>query len=139
MRGRWLLIVAGVIVVALVVTFWEVYGRFPADGKKEDAISQQMLFLMACRAYRNSHEHGTYPVNLSELVAPTNGWKPLIDGGKAALLDPWYKPYCYAIGDTPAGQVVYVWCAHEENGKLCGFGCRMQPDGTIRRFTISDD
>ena len=46
----------------------------------------------ACESYKANHD-GTWPTALTELVSPTDGSKPLLQGGDTAITDPWGKTY----------------------------------------------
>lgn len=57
-----------------------------------------------CQALENAikafmlkpQSNGLPPTSLDELVAPAVG-SPIVDGGKAALLDPWGQPYQFEM------------------------------------------
>lgn len=75
------------------VTWWNPYGE--GKGNKEETAIQQIAQLeWACKAYM-AKNGGTPPPSLDELVTPSGGKQPLLDGGSAALIDPWGKQFQY--------------------------------------------
>lgn len=60
--------------------------RIDAAKLKASSISK------ACTAYATANE-GTWPAALTDLTNPADGRKPLLEGGDAAITDPWGKRY----------------------------------------------
>ena len=92
------------VVVAIIVILAGVAGvsmfQFIENAKADTARTQMSIFEENIQNYMTSHE-GQPPNDLTVLVAPTEG-KPLIQGGMAALTDPWGKQYLYDASHTDA-------------------------------------
>src|SRR5262245_28386923 len=68
--------------------------RCDGDSKSGLAKMKALNVVKACRAYQAINDK--YPSNLSDLIG-TDGNRALLDGGEQAILDPWGKPYKYAL------------------------------------------
>lgn len=84
------------VVVAILVVLASVAGIF-VFGYLEDAkidTAQQTCAMLEnqCKAYA-AKNGGEPPQTLMELVAPTNGRSPLVEGGAASLRNPWTGTY----------------------------------------------
>ena len=65
-------------------------------------------------------EASEYPSSLADLVHAREGHGALLDGGEAALIDPWKHPYIYsASGD---GDAPYVLGSYGKDGNPGGTG-----------------
>lgn len=81
------LVVVAIIVILAGGAGIYIFG-FLDDSKVRAAQSQCELFEKASKSFYTSH--GRVPNGLIELVAPDPSvGKPLVDGGQAALVDPW--------------------------------------------------
>lgn len=137
---KWPWLVGSGFLLGLALLWMYLNGLSDGNQKVDQALSQLQQLSSACRQYRiHPKSDGKYPAKLADLVLPPEGRAVVVDGGPSAIVDPWGKPYCYAVGETEAGPVAYGWCAREENGTMRGFGSRLLPDGRVRRFTITDD
>lgn len=83
------LVVVAILVILAGVAGVYVFGFL--DGAKVDtARAQCEMFEKQCKAFNLRYNRA--PQGLIELVAPQEpGIKPLVDGGEAALVDPWSK------------------------------------------------
>jgi hypothetical protein len=92
-------------------------GWIPPDGgnaRKNNARLQAQNLHKACKSYRTIT--GTYPNQLSDLLELEG--RPLIDGGKWALIEPWNNPFRYELRTDSEGEMIpYVWSEHVENGR----------------------
>ncbi|QEL18127.1 type II secretion system protein GspG [Limnoglobus roseus] len=79
------------VVVGVFGYFFDPYAG--GSNKTDDAINICTMMEAQCKAYL--HKRGSLPTSLRELVAPTDGRSPLLDGGLNTLLDPWGNPYQY--------------------------------------------
>lgn len=112
-----------------------------SSSKSDNAVAYSLTLIRACEAYRKHPiGDGKYPATLTELVDPDPklGRKPLIDGGRAAIFDPWNKQDRYAVVETETGPVPHVWSEHEYDGKLRIFGARLSADGKAQSFGVSE-
>lgn len=87
------LVVVAIIVILAGGAGVYVFG-YLEDAKIDTARNNITMLEKQCLAYATKNG-GIPPASLSELVAPTNGKSPLIDGGPNALLDPWGQQYQY--------------------------------------------
>jgi len=80
------LVVVAILVILAGVAGVAVFG-YLENAKEDTARTQCDFFEKQCKAYyvRNNQ----LPNSLQDLVAPQDGSKPLVDGGQAALQDPW--------------------------------------------------
>jgi general secretion pathway protein G len=80
------------VVVAILVVLASVAGIFVfgylEDAKYDTAQQQCAMFEQQCSAFA-AKNGGQPPEQLSEIVVPTNGRQPLVEGGMAALVNPW--------------------------------------------------
>jgi general secretion pathway protein G len=86
------------VVVAILVILASVAGvyvfRNLEDARKDKAKIDCENIAKACDLYRLRNNDAP-PPSLEQLIAPPDGGKPFLDGGQAALMDPWGKPYSY--------------------------------------------
>jgi general secretion pathway protein G len=83
------LVVVAILVILAAVAGVYVFG-YLEDAKIDTARSQCALFETQCKAYM-AKNGGIPPQSLMELVQPSDGRQPLIEGGMAALNDPWQQ------------------------------------------------
>lgn len=83
------LVVVAILVILAAVAGVYVFG-YLEDAKIDTARSQCALFETQCKAYM-AKNGGNPPQSLMELVAPSDGRQPLIEGGPTALNDPWQQ------------------------------------------------
>ena len=121
--------VLGIAVSAGAVWWWYESG-FIYTYKTDIARSPSAALVNACEAYRLKNlAGGKYPARLSDLVAPPEGMKPILEGGPAAITDPWGEEYKYALVEGEHGPVPYVWFEHEFGGRLHLVGARRRSGG----------
>jgi general secretion pathway protein G len=89
------LVVVAILVILAAVAGVYVFG-YLEDAKIDTARSQCALFETQCKAYM-AKNGGNPPQSLMELVAPSDGRQPLIEGGPAALNDPWQQGGQYQL------------------------------------------
>ena len=86
------------VVVAIIVILAGIAGvamfAYIDDARVDAARTQMTVFENACKNYMAKNE-GNPPQQLSDLVAPTDGSKPLVDGGTAILTPPTGGQYNY--------------------------------------------
>ena len=86
------------VVVAIIVILAGVAGvsmfRYIEIAKIDTAKAQMGAFEQNCKTYMLRSD-GIPPQQLSELVAPSDGSKPLMDGGTDALISPFGNAYDY--------------------------------------------
>jgi general secretion pathway protein G len=87
------LVVVAILVILAAVAGVYVFG-YLEDAKVDTAKQTIGQLESACKSYITKNG-GNPPQDLIELVAPTDGRQPLVDGGQNALIDPWGKPYQY--------------------------------------------
>jgi general secretion pathway protein G len=101
------LVVVAIIVILAGGASVYVFG-YLEDAKINQARTTMKMLEDAATNYATMN--GNPPVSLMELVSPTSGGRPLINGGPAMLVDPWGNEYQYnpearnGYGD-PAPQV----------------------------------
>jgi general secretion pathway protein G len=103
------LVVVAILVILASVAGIYVFG-FLADAKVDTAQNTIAMMETQCKAYM-AKNGGDPPQQLSELVQPTNGKSPLIDGGISALNNPWGGQYMMEIGQDGQGNpdpIVYT-------------------------------
>ncbi|QEL18797.1 type II secretion system protein GspG [Limnoglobus roseus] len=92
------LVVVAIIVILAGGAGVYVFG-YLEDAKVDTARNTITMLETQCKAYA-AKNGGQLPGTLQELVAPTNGKSPLIDGGPNVLLDPWGNQYQYNPDNT---------------------------------------
>jgi general secretion pathway protein G len=102
------------VVVAILVILASVAGVFVfgylEDAKVDTARQQIQQLENAAKSYAAKHG-GDLPPSLEYLVLPTDQGQPLLDGGEAALMDPWGGRYIYEQAQDANGYpdaVVYT-------------------------------
>ncbi len=66
--------------------------NYLAEAKVKEAKIRASNIARACESYKATHD-GTWPAALNELVSPTDGSRPLLQGGDSAITDPWGKRF----------------------------------------------
>jgi general secretion pathway protein G len=87
------LVVVAIIVILAGGASIYVFG-YLEDARMDTARNNITLLESQCKAYM-AQNGGIPPASLTELVAPTDGRSPKLDGGLSALLDPWGQQYQY--------------------------------------------
>jgi general secretion pathway protein G len=87
------LVVVAILVILAAVAGVYVFG-YLEDAKVDTAKQQIGQLESACKSYMVKNS-GNVPQGLIELVQPTDGRQPLVEGGQNALMDPWGKEYQY--------------------------------------------
>jgi len=103
------LVVVAILVILAAVAGIYVFG-YLADAKVDTAQQTIAMFETQCKAYM-AKNGGDPPQTLMELVQPTNGKSPLVDGGPTALINPWGGQYVMEIGQDNYGNpdpIVYT-------------------------------
>ena len=78
------------------------------EGREKRAALDARTLTVAAKAYRIKHDK--WPEKLADLTKGTKDEPAYVAGGEKALLDPWGKPYKFAIAEDEKGQEqVYVW------------------------------
>jgi general secretion pathway protein G len=90
------------------------------EGAKVDTAKAQMTnFENAAKAYalRNNEQP---PASLNELVTPSDGSKPYIDGGQNSLISPFGTPYQYdpSHQDSAGSPDPLVWCVLSDGTQI---------------------
>ena len=89
------------------------------QAKEELALRASKNLRQALEAYRLHPNAQAYPAKLEDLLAPPWGGAAYIQGGKAALTDPWGQPYKYGTGKNERGNpAAYVWSERTVDGKV---------------------
>lgn len=93
------LVVVAIIVILAGGAGVYVFG-YLEDAKIDTARNQITMLENACQSYYAKNQ--AFPNTLYDLVQPTDGKSPLVDGGVGALRDPWGKEYQYNASNTNA-------------------------------------
>ena len=83
-----LVVMAIILIIAGGATFAAM--SYLAKAKVNSAYTQMSKIENTVKSYASLNE-GNYPESLSALVQDPNG-QPLLEGGQAAITDPWGKP-----------------------------------------------
>lgn len=87
------------------------------DGRHDEAALKAQNIQKACVAFNISHDR--FPEALDELVKPISGKGPLLEGGEAAITDPWNKPYQLELIEGPNDtKRVVVWTTTPEGKRI---------------------
>ena len=111
------------VVVAIIVILAGVAGvgmfKYLEGAKVDTAKAQMANFENAAKAYalRNNE---VPPDTLSELVAPSNGGKPYVEGGVNSLTSPFGTPYQYNGSnlDNNGSPDPIVWCTLSDGSTI---------------------
>ena len=133
----------GIAVIMLAVIFvgialWFCWPRYLGGNDKYHwSIADLRTIASACRAY-SLQSGGAYPEKLGDLIHPPFGKKPFLDS-KDAIIDPWDKPYRYAVVPNERGEPeVYVWTEYDDDGGWVMIGVKVRADGSTVRFEGHD-
>ena len=85
-----MVVLAILVIIASLATFAVV--RNLADAKEKQAKLQMQKIEFACKTYF-AESGGNWPQSIEELIQPSDGRQPLLEGGVSAITDPWNKPY----------------------------------------------
>ena len=122
----------------LILAFVIIEMKFSIVGisNEERATFSAVYILKACHAYAKHPEtSGQPPMNLTELIEPKFGGCAFLEGGQAALTDPWGKPFRYANVLNDRGEMeYYVWSERNTNSSLSFHGAKLLADGTVLTF-----
>lgn len=88
-----LVVTAILLILASLATFGVI--RYMEQAKRSEAKLQMGKIEQAVKTYYLNN--GDYPQSLSELIVPEPGLPPLLDGGEAAITDPWGQPYTHDV------------------------------------------
>ena len=92
------LVVVAIIVILATVSSIYIF-RYLEDAKVDTARQNMQNLEKACKTYILK-SGGHAPPTLGELLQPSDGGRPFIDGGQSALIDPWGKPFQYNGGNV---------------------------------------
>ncbi len=88
-----------------------------SDGPHDEAALKAQNIQKACLAFNMSR--GRLPESLDELVTPSEGKLPMLEGGEAAILDPWQQRYQFDVTDGPDGtKRAKVWTTTPEGKRI---------------------
>ena len=68
----------------------------------------------ACKAYQVINE-GNWPSSLNDLISSADS-RPLLEGGQAAITDPWGKQFQFSIGQDNFGSTRVIVTTTDEKG-----------------------
>jgi hypothetical protein len=120
------LIVACPVVVILV--YWQCATFVsPQNAKQSKAVLGCKGLALACEAYfMNPKSSGKWPRTLDDLVAPSFGGS-FLKNGQQDLMDPWGKPYTYALLTFPdGGQVPFISTTSPDGVVISQYGIGSQ-------------
>lgn len=111
------------VVVAIIVILAAAAGvgmfKYLEGAKVDTAKAQMTNFENAAKAYalRNNE---VPPASLNELVTPSDGSKPYIDGGANSLISPFGTPYQYDPShvDSANSPDPLVWCTLSDGTQI---------------------
>ena len=137
MRRNWWKWAAALLAGALLV--WVAFPRSPPidkNARANQAMFQASRLVEACEAYREAkYSEREYPATLADLLTPPFGGPPFLLNGAEGLIDPWGKPYRFAvIRHESGGTEVYVWAERTVDGRTRLFGAKRTDRGTIELF-----
>jgi hypothetical protein len=120
--GLILLAVAGLLLVAGVTVIWTTDYGAPAKPTKAQLGCKGLA--SACEAYSlNPKSGGKYPRTLNDLMSPPSGGGSLLKNGQRDLIDPWGKPYTYALRTMPDGeQVPFIFTTTPDGIAISQYG-----------------
>lgn len=81
------------------------------DNAKELAAEAQMKNIStAYLTYYTRSGGDSWPADITELIAPSDGGRAYLDGGQSAIMSPWKQVYTVSIQDTSSGPKPVVYC-----------------------------
>ena len=110
------LVVVAIIVILAGVATVSLF-RYLDDAKDRTAQAQMGTLEEACKAYMIKNE-GAVPQSLEELVQPTDGSKPLVEGGLNMLISPHGIKYSYDSSHVDPYQSADPMVSLQVNGKV---------------------
>jgi hypothetical protein len=126
------------ILTVLIIAFVIIEMEYSIDGlsNEEHATFCAVNILKSCHAYaKHPDTSGQPPMKLTELIEPKFGGRVFLDGGQAALTDPWGKPFRYANVSNESGEMeYYVWSERYLRSSLSIHGAKLMTDGTVLTF-----
>jgi general secretion pathway protein G len=108
-----MVVLAILVIIASLATFAVV--RNLADAKEKQAKLQMQKIEQACKTYF-AESGGNWPQGLEELIRPSDGRQPLLEGGESAITDPWNKPYLLDLTSDDTGATRVVVTTTNERG-----------------------
>jgi hypothetical protein len=129
-RRRIVVVVAGMCAGA-VVLFW--LSQHKTDRHYSTYLSIMDAESLARASFYKNKRDGRFPTQLSVVRSGS-------DIAEHRLIDPWGKPYRYAVVPNEAGELEpYVWTERiDANGQATMIGAKVRPDGTVVRFGSAD-
>jgi hypothetical protein len=122
-------LVLGIVAVVVLCLFVVDWG---GASKTDYAKMHMMNIIKACRSYHVMEEK--FPSTLSVLIG-ADGTRPYLEGGAKAIVDPWGKPFKYAlIGNDSNEMEPYVWSERLTDGKLAIIGIKYTKDAKYLWF-----
>jgi len=99
-----LVVVAILLVLASVATVYAV--RYLEDAKADATKMKMQAISGACKNYYA--KTGNYPASLNDLIQPTDGAEPFLEGGLDAITDSWQQPIQFSVEQPAGGAGEYV-------------------------------
>lgn len=137
-RRKWSIAVQ----IGLVVAFMALVGlavsttRVLMTKRSHQAVLQAKGLILACEAY-HAQSGEKYPTKLADLIVPPFGGSSFVRNGEDDLLDPWGRPFKYAVvPDGNGDPEVYVWAERTVDGKLLFIGAKRTASGRTELFGL---
>ena len=92
------LVVIAILVILMSIATVSIL-RYLDDAKIDKANADMKVIHTACKSY--FIRANAWPTSLMDIVQPQDGGRPFIDGGAAALQDPWGNQYQYTMHVNP--------------------------------------
>ncbi|HUR54264.1 MAG TPA: hypothetical protein VMZ71_09040 [Gemmataceae bacterium] len=123
------------VTVAVVIAGGVLFLYLTAPAGQNAKLSKAQLgaksLAFACEAYSlQPDSKGRFPNSLTDLVDPPLKGAPLLKNGKQDLIDPWGKPYTYALRTLPDGeQAPFIFTTTPDGVAVSqyGVGTQAQP------------
>jgi hypothetical protein len=133
MKGR-LLQTAAAVALAAILVFALLAAMVPDFGNNTRTYWAGVgarRIASACEEYRrHPGSGGKYPGALSDLIKPPFGGSSCLHGAQD-LIDPWGRPFRYAVVKHADGEEVYVWGERAVEGGLRLVGAKLTTDGKV--------
>ena len=110
------LVVMAIIVILASVATIGIF-RYLDNAKENVAESQMNLIVKGYESFLLRTGGSNYPNDPIELVQPSDGGRPYLDGGLSAITSPWGDRYQVNIVETSSGPKPVVTC-NSPNGTL---------------------